>query len=65
MTDLIPVPREPTPAMLKAAWTTMNQTPGGEWKRLKAAGLPPRELFDAKMIPRWRAMVDAAEKENK
>ena len=50
--------RDPSPAMLKAAWSAMNATPSGEWKRLKASGASSRELFDAKMIPRWQAMVD-------
>ena len=54
------VPVEPTPKMLKAAFAAMNATPSGEWKRMKAESKTPRELFDAKMRPRWVAMLAAA-----
>jgi hypothetical protein len=55
--DTVVVPREPTEAMLKAAFVAMNRTPGGEWKRMKAEGKSPREIFDAKMRPRYAAMI--------
>jgi len=54
------VPREPTEAMLKAAFGAMNETPSGTWKRMKAEGQTPRRLFDVKMAPRYRAMIAAA-----
>lgn len=54
------VPVEPTPKMLKAAFAAMNATPSGEWKRMKAENKTPREIFDAKMRPRWSAMLAAA-----
>lgn len=54
------VPVEPTEAMLKAAFAAMNATLSGEWKRLKAENKTPREIFDAKMRPRWSAMLAAA-----
>lgn len=52
--------REPTEAMLKAAFVAMNATPSGTWKAMKAEGVTPRRLFDVKMAPRFRAMIDAA-----
>lgn len=52
--------REPSSSMLKAAFVAMNETPGGEWRRMKAENLSPREIFDAKMVPRWQAAIDAA-----
>lgn len=54
------VPREPTEAMLKAAFVAMNDTPSGTWKRMKAEGVTPRRMSDVKMAPRYRAMIDAA-----
>lgn len=51
--------REPTEAMLRAAFVAMNETPGGTWKQMKAEGVTPRRLFDIKMAPRFRAMIDA------
>jgi hypothetical protein len=54
------VPREPTEAMLKAAFVAMNETPSGTWKRMKAEGQTPRRMFDVKMAPRYRAMIAAA-----
>lgn len=54
------VPREPTEAMLKAAFVAMNDTPSGTWKRVKAEGQTPRRLSDVKMAPRYRAMIAAA-----
>lgn len=51
---------EPTEGMLKRSFAAMNETPSGEWKRLKAAGLTERQLFDAKMRPRYTAMIRAA-----
>ena len=54
------VPREPTDKMLKAAFVAMNQTPAAEWKAMKAANLSPRAISDAKMAPRYRAMISAA-----
>jgi len=50
--------REPSAKMLHAGFVSMNQTPSGEWKRLKAAKLSPKELFVAKMTPRFTAMID-------
>lgn len=52
--------REPTEAMLRGGFVAMNETPGGTWKAMKAEGATPRRLFDVKMAPRWRAMIDAA-----
>lgn len=52
--------REPSEAMLRGAFVAMNETPGGTWKTMKAEGATPRRLFDVKMAPRWRAMIDAA-----
>ena len=54
------VPEKPTDKMLKAAFVAMNQTPAGEWKAMKAANLSPRAISDAKMAPRYRAMISAA-----
>lgn len=51
---------EPTEAMLRAAFVAMNETPGGQWKQMKAEGVTPRRLFDVKMAPRYRAMIAAA-----
>lgn len=54
------VPVDLPDAMLKAAFAEMNRTPGGAWKAMKASGAPPRALFDAKMRPRWAALLAAA-----
>lgn len=50
--------RDPDGATFHAAFVAMNETPSGTWKRLKAENLTPKELFVAKMVPRWRAMID-------
>lgn len=42
---------------LHAAFVAMNETPGGTRKEMKAQGKTPKELFVAKMIPRWQAMI--------
>ena len=55
--------REPTEGMVEAAFVAMNETPSGTWKRMKAEKLSPRELFAAKMRPRWTAMIDFALRE--
>ena len=54
------VPREATDKMLRAVFVAMNQTPAGEWKAMKAANLSPRAISDAKMAPRYRAMIASA-----
>lgn len=51
--------REPSAKALKAAFVEMNKTPSGTWKAMKADNATPRALFDAKMTPRWSAMIDA------
>ena len=58
--DYVLVPREPTGAMLKAAFAAMNATPSGTWKRMKAEARHPIQIFNAKMRPRWSAMLAAA-----
>ncbi len=58
--DYVLVPREPTGAMLKAAFAAMNATPSGTWKRMKAEARHPIQIFNAKMRPRWSAMLSAA-----
>lgn len=50
--------RDPDDATLHAAFAAMNETPSGTWKRFKAENLMPKELFVAKMVPRWQAMID-------
>lgn len=50
----------PTEGMLKQSFAAMNDTPSREWERLKAAGLTKRQMFDAKMRPRYTAMIKAA-----
>lgn len=52
--------REPDEGMLHAGFVAMNETPGGQWKRMKAEGVTPRRMFDVKMVPRWQAMIDQA-----
>lgn len=51
--------RDMPPVAMKAAWVAMNETPSGTWKRMKAEKLAPKELFAAKMGPRWSAALDA------
>lgn len=51
--------REPSEEMLHAAFVAMNDTPSGTWKRMKAEKRKPEEIFRAKMLPRYRAMLDA------
>lgn len=58
--EYVLVPREPTGAMLKAAFSAMNATPSGTWKRMKAEARHPIQIFNAKMRPRWSAMLAAA-----
>ena len=58
--DYVLVPREPTGSMLKAAFAAMNATPSGTWKRMKAEARHPIQIFNAKMRPRWSAMIGAA-----
>jgi hypothetical protein len=50
--------READGGMMRRAFAAMNDTPSGTWKRLKAEKLPERELFAAKMHPRYTAMID-------
>jgi hypothetical protein len=58
--EMAMVPVEPTEQMLRAGFAAMNETPSSQWKRMKAEGVTPRRMFDVKMAPRWRAMIDAA-----
>lgn len=51
--------REPDGKMLKAGFAAMNATPSGTWKRMKAEARHPIQIFNAKMRPRWSAMIDA------
>jgi hypothetical protein len=53
------VRKEPDEASLHAAFVAMNATPSGTWKRMKAEKRTPKEIFVAKMIPRYRAMIAA------
>lgn len=52
------VPKDPTPAMIEAAWRTIQTVPADD--RMAVLLASPRSAHQVKMLNRWRAMVAAA-----
>ena len=52
------VPKEPTPAMIDAAWRVVTTVPPD--MRMAVLLSSPRNAHHVKMLNRWRAMVAAA-----
>ncbi len=56
--DWVLVPKEPTRAMIEAAWRTIQNVPNDE--RMGVLLSSPRTAHSVKMLRRWRAMIAAA-----
>lgn len=54
------LPKDPTPAMIEAAWRTIQTVPADA--RMAVLLASPRNAHQVKMLNRWRAMVAAAPK---
>lgn len=59
--EFVPVPKEPTPEMLEAAWKATACRTRAEYMAMELAGTA-RERHDLKMKTRWAAMLAAAPK---